>query len=305
MIQSFQDLFKMANTAAPKRVAIVCAEDEHVLEAVQEAVKKGVVLPIYIGDEAKIKTIVSSLKYEIDPSSIYPTTSPEEAAKLAVRMAREQDCDILMKGLIDTKIILKAIVDRETGIKENGLLSHVALVYSDVLQKMLVVSDIAMNINPNVSEKVQIIKNAIRVAKAIGYTHPKVGLASSVEKVNPKIASTVEAEELVKLYHQGFFEDAIVDGPFAIDGLVSKESAMIKGLQGEVAGNADVIIFPNLDCGNIFYKSLVFLANAKTAGIILGAQVPIVLTSRADSAESKLNSIGLAVALHEIEKSSH
>lgn len=305
MIHNFDDLLKKVRTENPKRMAVVCAEDPHVLDAVKEAMELRIVLPIFIGDEPKITQLIKDYDYPFAHLPIYHTTSKEEAADWAVRMAKDGEIDILMKGLIDTKILLKAIVNRETGIKTNDLLSHVGLVYSDVMDKMYVVSDIAMNINPNVSEKAQIIRNAVRVARAIGYSVPKVGIASSVEKVNPKIASTVEAEELVKLYQQGFFEEMIIDGPMAVDCLVSKEAAEHKGLTGEVAGNADVLIFPNLDAGNIFYKTMVFLAKAKTAGIILGANVPIVLTSRADSANSKLNSIALAVACNELEKFGH
>jgi phosphate butyryltransferase len=203
-----------------------------------------------------------------------------------------------MKGLIDTKVLLKGVVNSDYGIKDAKLLSHVGIVSYPTHDKVLFATDGAMNISPDVSQKIMIIEAAVKLAKSLGYDKPKVGLVSAVEKVNPKILSTVEAKEIVD-YYQDKKIDFYIDGPFAVDNLVSMESVKQKNITSIVGGDADILVFPNLDAGNIFYKTSVFLANGKSAGIVLGAKVPIVLTSRADSAEAKLNSILLAVLNHD------
>jgi phosphate butyryltransferase len=193
--------------------------------------------------------------------------------------------------LIDTKIILKSVVNTQTGIKAKPLLSHISALSFPALGRTLLMTDGAMNIQPGVNEKIQIIENVLVVAKALDIAHPLIGLVGPVEKVNPKIQSTVDADQ-IRLH----FLNSIgftVDGPLAIDNLVSVEAAIHKGIQSPVAGKADILIFPNLDSGNVFYKSSVFLSGASAASIIVGAMVPIVLTSRADNHETKFNSIVL------------
>ncbi|MFO7969703.1 MAG: bifunctional enoyl-CoA hydratase/phosphate acetyltransferase [Bacillota bacterium] len=293
MLKSVAELAKLAKKVNRKKMAVVFAHDAHVIESVGKAAAKGFVEPILIGDEQIINELVTEYKLK-KPYSIINELDPSKASLIAMNLVNENKCDILMKGLIDTKIILKEVVNSETGIKKKNLLSHVGVVSLPTYDKVLFATDGAMNISPDYKQKIEILEAAVDLAKSLGYKLPKVGLVSAVEKVNPKIESTVDAKKIVE-YYQDKEIDFMVDGPFAVDNLVSFESVRQKNIQSTVAGDCDILIFPNLDGGNIFYKTCMFLANGKSAGIILGAKVPIVLTSRADTAESKLNSIILSV----------
>ena len=293
MLKSVAELAKLAKKIDRKKMAVVFAHDAHVIESVSRAASKGYVDPILIGDERIIKELIVEYKLK-KPYSIINETDPKKASQIAMKLVNDKKCDILMKGLIDTKIILKEAVNSETGIKRKELLSHVGVVSLPTYDKVIFATDGAMNINPDYKQKIEILEAAVDLAKSLGYKLPKVGLVSAVEKVNPKIESTVDAKKIVDYYRDKDI-DFMVDGPFAVDNLVSFESVKQKNIQSSVAGDCDIFIFPNLDAGNIFYKTCMFLAKGKSAGIILGAKVPVVLTSRADTAESKLNSILLSV----------
>jgi phosphate butyryltransferase len=269
---------------------VVAAEDPIVIDAIADAVELGLIEPILIGNEERIRQIIQNKKLQ---AQIIPAIDPEEAAKIAVRMIKNKEADFLMKGLIETKVLLKAVVNSETGIKSGRLLSHVALFSMPTIDRVLLATDCAMNIQPDEDGMIGIIENAVQLAKTLDYKRPKIAVISAAEKVNPKLSSSVMAEKLTQHFQN--VKDFFVQGPFALDNVVSLKSAQHKGLSGEVAGKADILIFPNLDAGNIFYKSAVFLANAEVAGVIVGAQCPIVLTSRSDSGRSKLNSIILAM----------
>lgn len=293
MLKNLDDLRIAAKKAKKKRMAVVFAHDSHVIEAVKDAYDFGIVDPVLIGIKKEILALMDT--YALDPSiDIVDEADPEKATKIAMDMVNDGSVDIVMKGLIDTKILLKGVVNKDYGIRQAELLSHVGIVSYPTLDRVLFATDGAMNIAPDYQQKIQIIEAAVQLAKSLGYEKPKVGLVSAVEKVNPKIESTLDAEKIVNYYKDKTI-DFIVDGPFAVDNLVSMESVKHKHLTSPVAGVCDILVFPNLDGGNIFYKTSVFLANGRSAGIIMGAKVPIVLTSRADSAESKLNSILLAV----------
>lgn len=294
MLKSVRDLTHIVKTIRPKRMAVVFAHDDLVIDAIHEAANLGVIKPILIGDKDKILSIIREKGCKGSPD-IIDCTDPDAATKIAMDLVNNKSVEIVMKGLIDTKILLKGVVNKEYGIRSYPLLSHVGLVSIPGYPRVLFASDGAMNIQPTVEEKRLIIENAVLLAHTLGYSKPKVGLVSAVEKINPKIQSTVEAGEIVAYYRDNPPSDFLIDGPFAIDNLVSPESVRHKGIQSEVAGECDILIFPNLDGGNIFYKTTVFLANGISAGLIIGAKVPIVLTSRADSAEAKLYSILLAV----------
>lgn len=293
MLKSVADLAKLAKKVNRKKMAVVFAHDDHVIEAVQGAAKEGFVEPILIGNEESIKTLIKEHKLE-KPYQIINELDPSKASLIAMNLVNEGKADIVMKGLIDTKLILKEVVNSETGIKKSHLLSHVGVVSLPTYPKVIFATDGAMNISPTPEQKVEIIEAAVSLAHSLGYDIPKVGLVSAVEKVNPKIQSTLDAKAVVEHY-QGKDINFLIDGPFAVDNLVSFESVKQKGIDSPVAGDCDILVFPNLDGGNIFYKTCMFLANGKSAGLILGAKVPIVLTSRADTAEAKLNSIILAV----------
>ena len=294
MLKKLSDLLLKAPNLMPKRIAVVSANDEYVIDAINEAIHLKIVKPILIGPQAEIKSIINNKGYNIDDYQIIDSPTDEEASVLAMNLINTKQADILMKGLLDTKVLLKAVVNKEIGIREAKLLSHIGLVSFADYDRVLYVTDGAMNIMPTVEEKVFIIENAVKLTKALGYQQPKVGLVAAVEKVNPKMPSTVDAEAVVKVFNERDI-DFLVEGPFAIDNLVSMESVIHKGIKSKVAGLADILVFPTIDSGNVFYKTSVFLGKAESAGIVIGAKCPIVLTSRADSSLSKLYSIALAV----------
>lgn len=275
-------------------MAVVFAHDEFVIKAVQEAMKLGVVKPVLIGIKPEIDQIIAKLGL-IGDYTIIDQSDPETATKIAMDMVSSGDADIVMKGLIDTKILLKGVVNKEYGIRQAKLLSHVGMVSYPNFDRVLFATDGAMNILPTVEEKILIVENAVSLAHSLGYDNPYVGIVSSVEKVNPKIPSTVDSQAIIDHYASNPRSGFTIDGPFAIDNLVSLDSVKHKNLTSPVAGRADILLFPDLDAGNIFYKTSVFLADGTSAGLVIGAKVPIVLTSRADSAEAKLYSILLAV----------
>jgi len=293
MLKSVDDLKVMAEKVNRIKMAVVFAHDEHVIEAIKEASDFGLVEPILIGKESEIKSLIKAFKLN-HPYEIIAEDDGEKATRIALDLVNQGKVQILMKGLIDTKVMLKGVVNSEYGIKDAELLSHVGIVSYPTYHKVLFATDGAMNINPNYEQKIFIIEAAVKLANSLGYINPKVGIVSAVEKVNPKIESTVDAQKIVEYYKDKKI-NFIVDGPFAVDNLVSMESVMQKGITSPVGGDCDIMVFPNLDAGNVFYKTSMFLANGKSAGVILGAKVPIVLTSRADTAEAKLNSIILAV----------
>ncbi len=293
MLRNLDELRVAAKKAQKKRMAVVFAHDDHVIEAVKDAIDFGIVEPILIGDAEKIIQLLNQFHVK-EGFEVINETDPDLATKIAMDMVNQGTCDIVMKGLIDTKLLLKGVVNKEYGIRDAELLSHVGIVEYPILDRILFATDGAMVISPDYLQKIQIIEAAVRLAKSLGYKQPKVGIVSAVEKVNPKIESTLDAQKIVEYYKDKQI-DFLIDGPFAVDNLVSMESVRHKGIISPVAGVCDILIFPNLDGGNIFYKTSVFLAGGKSAGLIMGAKVPIVLTSRADSAEAKLNSILLAV----------
>ena len=297
MLKSIDDLRVLAEKVNRKKMAVVFAHDDHVIEAIKEASDQGFIEPILIGKEIEIKALVKQFNLK-KPYEIIAEDDGEKATRIAMDLINAKKVDILMKGLIDTKVLLKGVVNSEYGIKDATLLSHVGIVSFPTYKKVLFATDGAMNISPDYEQKILIIEAAVKLAKSLGYKNPKVGIVSAVEKVNPKIESTLDAQKIVE-YYKNKEIDFIVDGPFAVDNLVSMDSVKQKGITSPVGGDADILLFPNLDGGNIFYKTAVFLANGRSAGIILGAKVPIVLTSRADTAEAKLNSIILAVLSHD------
>ncbi|MGD9605297.1 MAG: bifunctional enoyl-CoA hydratase/phosphate acetyltransferase [Bacilli bacterium] len=293
-MRQLNDLLIAAQKLPRQKIAVVSANDEPVIEAVEQALKIGFIHPILIGPKEQISQLIVQKNYQIDRYEIIDANSDEHASLMAMELVNNHQVDFIMKGLLDTKVLLKAVVNKETGIRKAPLLSHVGLISYRDYDRILFVTDGAMNIAPDVNDKVAIINNAVELAKTLGYQLPKVGLVAAVEKVNPKMLSTVDADSIVNLFKQGLIPDCLVDGPFAIDNLVSMEAVYHKGIKSDVAGMADILVFPGIDSGNVFYKTSVFLGKAESAGLILGAKCAIVLTSRADSAQSKLYSIALA-----------
>lgn len=297
MIKNFDELLAVAIEKGPKRIAVACAQDDDVLKAIKAAYDKGIVNGYLVGDVALIKSIAAEINLDLSGFELINILDLAEASLKAVELVSTGKADLVMKGLVDTSIILKAVLNKEVGLRTGNALSHVAIFDVPTYHKILLVTDAAMNIAPDVNTKKQIIENTLFVTKALNIEIPNVGVIAAKEKVTESMIATVDAGELVKMNQQGLITGCKVGGPFALDNAVSKEAAEIKGIKDPMAGDVDVLLCPTIEAGNVLYKALNFLANAKSAGIIVGAKAPIVLTSRADSDDSKLNSIALGVLM--------
>lgn len=297
MIKNFDEVLGCAKDRGPKRLAIACAQDEDVLLAVSKAKAENIADATLVGDEAKIRKIASGLNIDLSVFEIIDIPDMAEAASEAVKMVSSGKADIVMKGLVDTSIILKAVLDKETGLRTGSVLSHAAVFSVPTYHKLLFVSDAAMNIAPDVETKAKIISNMLVLTTALDIDNPNVAVVCAKEKVSEKMPATLDARDLVKMNEDGIIKGCVVGGPFALDNAISKEAAETKGVKHPGAGDADIILAPDIEAGNILYKSLAFLGGASSAGIILGAKAPIVLTSRADSDETKLYSIALGVLM--------
>lgn len=297
MIKNFDEVLGCAKDRGPKRLAIACAQDEDVLLAVSKAKAENIADATLVGDEAKIRKIASGLNIDLGVFEIIDIPDMAEAASEAVKMVSSGKADIVMKGLVDTSIILKAVLDKETGLRTGSVLSHAAVFSVPTYHKLLFVSDAAMNIAPDVETKAKIISNMLVLTTALDIDNPNVAVVCAKEKVSEKMPATLDARDLVKMNEDGIIKGCVVGGPFALDNAISKEAAETKGVKHPGAGDADIILAPDIEAGNILYKSLAFLGGASSAGIILGAKAPIVLTSRADSDETKLYSIALGVLM--------
>lgn len=295
--KSFDDLIKkVQNLDSKKKVAVVSAQDEHTLEAVFKAKKDNIVEPILIGNKKKIIEILSRLHESVLEESIINVESDSEAAEKAVELINENKADFIMKGKIQTADLLRAVVNKENGLRTGKVMSHIVIHEIPTYHKLLAVTDGGMMMYPNLDEKKQIIENAVSTFLALGYENPKVAVLAAVETVNPKMQESVDADLLKKMNIKGEIKNCIVEGPISYDLTMSKESASIKGFESPVTGEADIIVVPNITVGNILGKSLVYSAGAKMAGFIVGAKVPIVLTSRGSTSEEKYLSLALSAS---------
>lgn len=290
-ISNFYEQIK--NQEGIKRLVLASAADEHSLDAVFKASKNKIIEPVLIGDKNKIIEICKKKGYDYKNTEIIDNKDNNNAVKESVRFIKEGRADILMKGYISTATLLRAILNEKNGLKNASLLSHFAIFEHPEYHKLIGITDVAMNIAPELKEKAEIINNAVRYMNKIGYKKPKVAIIGAVELVNEKMPATVDAAILSKMAQRNQIQDCIIDGPLAFDNAMSKESAEHKGIISDVAGDADLLIMPNIEAGNILYKSFAY-GGAKLAAVVLGALVPVVLTSRSDTEESKLNSIILA-----------
>lgn len=296
-LKKLDELYLLAKKKQKSKIAVAAANDKQVLKAVNTAYIKGIVEPILVGSEEQIREICSDLKIDTLSYNIIHEPDPVAACHTAVSLIKNGKADILMKGLVPSAPFLKAILNKETGIKKREVLSHFALLEIPGYHKLLAVTDAGINIHPDAEEKVSIIQNAVEVFHRLGQRNPKIAVIGPVEVVNQKIESTVHASMLTLMNRRGQITGCLIDGPLALDNAVNKEAADHKGITSEVAGDADIILTPDLNSGNILYKSLIFLAGSTSAAIVMGAVSPVVLTSRADSEASKLMSVVLAAAL--------
>ena len=298
MIKSFEDVLKIAKERGPKTVAVACAQDVDVMMAVENARKEGIVDGILVGDKVAMQVIADEKGIDLGNFEVIDLPDLAEASLKAVELVSTGKAHMVMKGLVDTSIILKAVLNKEVGLRTGNVLSHVAVFDVPAYPKLLLVTDAAMNIAPDLQAKKQIIENSLVVANGLDIDEPKVAVVCAKEKVNPKMPATVDAGELVKMNEEGTLKGCLVGGPFALDNAVSKAAAKLKKIDHPVAGDADILMCPNIESGNIAYKALTFLIDgSKSAGIIVGAKAPVVLTSRADDEATKLNSIALGTLM--------
>lgn len=297
MIKRFDDLLAVARERGPKTVAVAVAQDSDVLMAVNGAYQQGIVEAILVGDLKAIQERAAEANIDLSPFEIIDIADMAEASLKAVELVSSGKAHMVMKGLVDTAIILKAVLDKQVGLRTGNVLSHVSVFDVPMYHKLLLVTDAAMNIAPDLMQKKQIIENTLEVAYALDIDTPKVGVICAKEKVSDKMPATVDAGELVAMNERGEITGCIVGGPFALDNAVSKEAARLKKIDHPAAGDCDILLCPDIEGGNILYKTLGFLTEARSAGVIVGAKAPVVLTSRADSEDAKLNSIALGVLM--------
>ncbi len=294
MIKKLDELLAVAKKGKTMKLVVAAAQDEDVLGAICKAAEENLVDPILVGDKVEIERIAQNEGLDLKNYEIYDIVDLKEAAAFSVKLVSEGKGDFLMKGLIDTAILLKAVLDKEFGLRTDRLLSHIMIYDVPHYHKLIYLTDGGMNIEPTYEEKVKITENAIDVCRALGNKVIKVAVLAAKEKVNEKMPTTVDARKLQDICREGAFgNDVIVEGPLALDLAVSKEAAEVKKFQSEIAGDTDILVVPTIEVGNGIGKTLTYLAGAESAGIIMGAKVPVVLVSRADSYEAKLNSIAL------------
>lgn len=297
MIRTFKEIIETAKAKGPKIIAVAVAQDADVLSAVNAAENNGIAEAILIGDKDEIIKASEECAMDISGYEIIDIKDKNEASRKAVEMVSTGKANIVMKGIVDTAIVLKAVLDEKIGLRTGNILSHAAVFEVQGFDRLFYVTDPAMILSPTLIQKKQIIENIIPVTNALGNYNPKVAVLAAIEKVNPKMQATLDAAELVKMNEAGELKGCVVGGPFALDNAISVEAAKHKGVTHPVAGYADVLLVPYIEVGNVLYKSMVYYGGAKVAGILLGAKAPVVMTSRSDSDEAKLNSIAIAVLM--------
>jgi phosphate butyryltransferase len=296
-ITSFDQLISEVKKGKRKKLAIASADGSEIIRAVKQATDDGIITGVLIGEQPKIEDLCRKAGLEPGQVEIVNATDPDLTASLAVEMVKQGRAELLMKGKVGTGTLLKAVLDKENGLRTGAFLSHVAVVEVEAYPKLMLVTDGGMNIRPDITQKASILKNAVEVAMKLGVEKPKAACLTAVELVNPDMQETVDAAGLVKMAERGDIKDVIVDGPIAFDAAIDAEAARMKGIVSPVAGDVDIFLVPDIASGNIFVKSLIYLANAKVGGVVVGAGAPIVLLSRSDSAQAKLCSIALGAMI--------
>ena len=301
MSKGFDSIISKVSECGMKTVSVAVAQDSAVLEAVQAAKERKIANAILVGDEEKIKEVAASIGMNLEGFEIIHEPDMIQASLTAVKLAHDGKADMYMKGLVDTKNFLKSVLDKEVGLRTGKPLSHVAVFDIPMLENLLFLTDVAFMTYPTLEDKVSIINNTVPVAKACGVECPKVAPLAAVEVVNPKMPATVEAAELTKMNEEGKITDCIVDGPLSLDLSIDPEAAKHKGATDrKIQGDADILLFPDIHAGNLVYKALVHtVPGVKNGCILTGTKVPVILTSRSDTFETKVNSIALAAVVAE------
>jgi phosphate acetyltransferase len=290
----YERLLAWAASLTPVSTAVAHPCDESSLTGAVDAAAKNLIVPILVGPQARIRAVAEKAGLDISKFELVDAPHSHAAAAEAVRVVREGRAECLMKGSLHTDEVMSAVVARETGLRTARRISHCFIMDVPTHDDVLIISDAAVNITPTLEDKVHIVQNAIDLVHALGAPEARVAILSAMETVNPKVPSTIEAAALCKMADRGQITGGILDGPLALDNAIDPEAARIKGIKSPVAGRANVLIVPDLEAGNMLAKSLTFLADADAAGIVLGARVPIILTSRADSVTARLASCAVA-----------
>ena len=297
MLKSFNDFKQLVSSDNPKTVAVVCAHDDHTLEAVLKIKEEGILNCLLIGHKNEIRKIVEELGYSIDEESIIDSDSDEDAAKKAIQLIKEDKADFIQKGLMQTSTLLKEVVNKETGIGLGKVMSHTALLEIPGYHKLLGVADGGMIPSPDLEAKKAIVANAVELFHKLGYERPLVSAICGAENVSPKIIETVDAAALKEACLTGEFGNCYVEGPISFDLAMDKQSALVKGYESPVCGESDILLVPNMTAGNMTVKALLLYAGAKMTGVVTGAKCPIALNSRSASFEEKYNSLLLCAAI--------
>ncbi|MCD6118074.1 bifunctional enoyl-CoA hydratase/phosphate acetyltransferase [bacterium] len=296
MLGNFNEILNAAVKHGGRKIAVAGAEGAAVLTALKIAKEKGIAEPVLVGNQKKIEKIAQDVNFDISGVLICNKEDETDAAEKAVEIVDNGEASALMKGKVSTPVLLKAVLNKKYNLRTGRLLSHVTLLELPEYHKLMIISDGGMVIYPTLEQKKEIIKNSIEVIHKLGIDRPKIAVLAAIEKVNPGMVETEDAQALAEMAKTGEFGDVILEGPLAMDVAMSREAAEIKGISSKVSGDPDILIVPNIACGNILAKSLIYLAKARIGGVIAGARKPVILLSRADNAETKLNSIALGVA---------
>jgi len=297
MLKTFEEVIERACHYGPKRLSVAVSQAEDVMTAVEQARQKGMINGILVGDKEQTISVCKNLKIDLNNYEIIDQKDKTEAARIAVSLVSEKKAELLMKGMLGTARILKALLDKEIGLRTNRLLSHAYVLKLEHYDRLLTMTDGAMNIAPNLEQKVQIIQNVIDFCRSLEIEQPKIAALAAVELVNPNMQASLDAACLSKMAERGQITGGIVDGPLAFDNAISKKAALYKGIDSPVSGQVDAVLVPDIESGNIFAKGLVYLANAEPAGILLGTTAPVILVSRSDTAVSKVRSIALGILM--------
>jgi len=292
--EKYDRLIERCKALAPAPCAVAHPCDESSLRGAVEAAQMGIIQPILVGPKARIEAVAAQFGLDISAFEVVDAPHSEASAETAVRLAREGKAEMVMKGSLHSDELMAAVVSRETGLRTNRRISHCFIMDVPAIDRAVIISDAAVNIFPTLEDKVHIVQNAIDMARALGMEQPKVAILSAMETVNPKVPSTIEAAALCKMADRGQITGGLLDGPLALDNAIDLGAARIKKISSPVAGMADILIVPDLEAGNMLAKSLSFMADADAAGIVLGARVPVILTSRADSVTTRLASCAVA-----------
>ena len=291
----YEQLLVRCQALTPVATAVAHPCEETALEGALDAGAKGLITPILVGPEPKIREVAAKGGHDLGSVRIVDARHSHESAAKAVALVRQGEAEVLMKGSLHTDELLGAVVARETGLRTARRISHVFIMDVPTYHKVLIITDAAINIAPTLEDKADICENAIDLAISLGVARPKLAILAAVETINSKMPATLDAAALCKMADRGQIKGAALDGPLAFDNAISSDAARIKGIKSEVAGDPDILLAPDLEAGNMMAKQLSFLANADSAGLVLGARVPIVLTSRADSVRARIASCGVAM----------